>query len=276
MEAEIMVNFISKNQYGFDDLLQIMTILRHECPWDMEQTHESIRRDTLEEAYETAEAIDLRSVTKLREELGDLLLQVVFHTEIEREKGSFDIGDVCDGICKKLILRHPHVFADTKADTSVQVLENWDRIKTEEKGFETYAEEMNAVARTLPALWRAEKVQKKSQKAGFDFPNAKYTWDKLYEEAEELKAADNVERAEEEIGDLLFSAVGIARAMGVDPEAALGLSCDKFIARYEWVERELKQSGRTAEELSAEERTDLWRTAKLKSTGIRQIKGEGF
>jgi len=271
-----MVNFIRKTQYEFNDLLEIMTILRRECPWDKEQTHASIRRDTLEEAYETAEAIDLESVPKLREELGDLLLQVVFHTEIEREKGSFDIRDVCDGICRKLIGRHPHVFADISADTSEQVLENWERIKTEEKGFETYTDEMKAVARTLPALWRAEKIQKKSRKAGFDFPSAEHAWEKLFEEAEELKAADSAERAEEEIGDLLFSAVGIARAMGIDPEKALGLSCDKFIARFEFVEHELGNTGRSADELTAEERASLWCAAKSNLIKVKHKKEEGF
>ena len=182
-----MINFKNKAEYGFEDLLRIMDILRGEggCPWDREQTHESIRKNFIEEVYEACEAIDLKDNTLLCEELGDVLLQVVFHADMAEDEGAFDINDVCDGVCRKLILRHPHIFGDTKAGTSAEVLDNWEAIKRIEKGQKTYSDSIRQVAKSLPALMYAEKVQKKAKKAGFDWPDISGALDKIDEEKAE-------------------------------------------------------------------------------------------
>lgn len=166
-----MVHWINKPSYNFQDLQEIVGILRHPggCAWDMEQTHASIRRNFLEEAYEVAEAIDEGSTEHLKEELGDVLLQVVFHTSIEEDAGRFDLDAVADGICKKLIYRHPHVFGDVSVSSTGEILSNWEELKQKEKGQATQADAVDAVARSLPALWRAEKMKKKAAKAGFDW-----------------------------------------------------------------------------------------------------------
>ena len=159
-----MISFKSKPKYGFEDLLEIMDILRGPggCPWDMEQTHDSIRKNFIEEVYEAVEAIDLKDNTLLCEELGDVILQCVYHADMAEEEGAFNIYDAIDGVCKKLISRHPHIFADVKADTSEQVLLNWEEIKKQEKGLSTYSDTINQVAKSLPALMYAQKVQKKA------------------------------------------------------------------------------------------------------------------
>ena len=205
-----MIEYTQKDSYRFEDLVEIMAILRGEggCPWDREQDHKSIRQNLLEEAYETAEAIDLDNPAMLCEELGDVLLQVVFHARMEAEKGGFTIDDVADGVCKKLILRHPHIFGDVKVANSAEVLANWDEIKKKEKAQKTATDTLTAVARSLPALMRAEKVQKKAKKAGY---------------AVEYADPDN------EIGEKLFALVKEAREKGVDPELALERATDAFI-----------------------------------------------
>ena len=186
-----MINFEYKEHYTVEDLREITRILRHPggCPWDIEQTHESIRRNFIEEAYEVAEAIDEGSTPHLKEELGDVLLQVVFHASIEEDAGRFDLDDVADGICKKLIYRHPHVFAGQKTDSVGEVLVNWEELKRQEKGQATATDTLNSVARSLPGLWRAEKIQSKAEKAGFEWPNVQAAMDKLEEELNELKTA---------------------------------------------------------------------------------------
>ena len=207
-----MVEYTQKDSYRFEDLVEIMAILRGEggCPWDREQDHKSIRQNLLEEAYEAAEAIDLDNADMLREELGDVLLQVVFHAQMEREKGSFTIDDVADGICKKLILRHPHIFGDVQVANSAEVLANWDEIKKKEKAQKTVTDTLTGIARSLPALMRAEKVIKKEKKGGY---------------STEFSDPDN------EIGEKLFALVREAREKGVDPERALELATDAFIER---------------------------------------------
>ena len=205
-----MVDFEYKQHYTVKDLEEIVRILRAPggCPWDAEQTHESIRRNFLEEAYEAVEAIDEGSAEHLREELGDVLLQIVLHARMEEEQGRFDLNGVADGICRKLIYRHPHVFGEVKVSGTGEVLSNWEDLKRKEKGQETNTDALSAVARSLPALWRAEKVQKKAKKAGFDWPDVSGALDKLFEEIEELKTAvAEGANVEEELGDLLFSAV---------------------------------------------------------------------
>ena len=214
-----MVDFEYKQHYTVKDLEEIVRILRAPggCPWDAEQTHESIRRNFLEEAYEAVEAIDEGSAEHLREELGDVLLQIVHHARMEEEQGRFDLDGVADGICQKLIYRHPHVFGDVKVSGTGEVLSNWEDLKRKEKGQKTNTDALSAVARSLPALWRAEKVQKKAKKAGFDWPDVSGALDKLSEEIEELKTAvAEGSNIEEELGDLLFSAVNVSRFVKVD------------------------------------------------------------
>jgi tetrapyrrole methylase family protein/MazG family protein len=260
-----MVNFDNKEHYGVYDLQKIVSILRGPggCPWDAEQTHESIRRNFLEEAYEAAEAIDERDPDHLCEELGDVLMQVVFHADIENDAGRFDLDDVADRSVRKLIFRHPHVFGGRKVSGSDEVLENWDVIKRAEKKQETHTDALTAVARSLPGLWRAEKLQKKAAKAGFDWPDISGAMDKLHEELDELsQAAQNGGDTEEELGDLLFSAVNVARFLRIDPETALSRSCDKFIDRFRLLEEAALGEERQLEEMTLEELDRLYEAAK--------------
>ena len=260
-----MIDFERKDSYNVKDLTAIVHILRGEggCPWDREQTHESIRRNFLEETYEAVEAIDEGSTEHLKEELGDVLMQVVFHACIEEEEGRFTLDDVADGVCKKLIYRHPHVFGDVQVSGSEQVLENWEVLKRKEKSQETHTDALKAVAKSLPALWRAEKVQKKAKKAGFDWPDDDGPVDKLEEELQEVRAAGKGQGdVEEEIGDLLFSAVNVARHYHVDPEEALQKACEKFIGRFERVENAARENGKNMEDMSLSELDKLWDEAK--------------
>lgn len=260
-----MVDFQYKDSYGVKDLEEIVRILRAPggCPWDAEQTHQSIRRNFLEEAYEAVEAIDEGSPEHLEEELGDVLLQVVMHARMEQEAGRFDLDGVADGICKKLIYRHPHVFGDVAVSGTGEVLSNWEALKRKEKGQATNTDALEAVARALPALWRAEKVQKKARKAGFDWPDVSGALDKLSEELEELKtAAAEGTNVAEELGDLLFSAVNAARFLKVDPEDALNGATDKFIGRFRKVEAQAATQGKAMEDMSLEELDALWERAK--------------
>ena len=256
-----MVNLVSKKSFDTNDLIEIVRILRAPggCRWDGEQTHQSIRRNFLEEAYEVAEAIDEGSVEHLKEELGDVLLQVVFHTSIEEDAGRFNLDDVADGICKKLIYRHPHVFGDVSVSSTGEILANWEELKKKEKGQSTQADAVDAVARSLPALWRAEKVQKKAAKGGFDWPDVSGPLDKLNEEAAEVRSAVNGRGdVAEELGDLLFAAVKVCRFMDVDPEFALHAASDKFAARFRRVEEEVLSSGRAMEEVTLGELEAIW------------------
>ena len=260
-----MVDFQYKDSYGVKDLEEIVRILRAPggCPWDAEQTHQSIRRNFLEEAYEAVEAIDEGSPEHLEEELGDVLLQVVMHARMEQEAGRFDLDGVADGICKKLIYRNPHVFGDVAVSGTGEVLSNWEALKRKEKGQATNTDALEAVARALPALWRAEKVQKKARKAGFDWPDVSGALDKLSEELEELKtAAAEGTNVEEELGDLLFSAVNAARFLKVDPEDALNGATDKFIGRFRKVEAQAAAQGKAMEDMGLEELDALWERAK--------------
>ena len=260
-----MVDFQYKDSYGVKDLEEIVRILRAPGggPWDAEQTHQSIRRNFLEEAYEAVEAIDEGSPEHLEEELGDVLLQVVMHARMEQEAGRFDLDGVADGICKKLIYRHPHVFGDVAVSGTGEVLSNWEALKRKEKGQATNTDALEAVARALPALWRAEKVQKKARKAGFDWPDVSGALDKLSEELEELKtAAAEGTNVAEELGDLLFSAVNAARFLKVDPEDALNGATDKFIGRFRKVEAQAAAQGKAMEDMGLEELDALWERAK--------------
>ncbi|MDD4715563.1 MAG: nucleoside triphosphate pyrophosphohydrolase [Oscillospiraceae bacterium] len=260
-----MIDFAYKKNYTVEDLVSIVRILRSEngCPWDREQTHASIRRNFLEEAYEVVEAIDEKDSEHLREELGDVLMQVVFHTALEEEASRFDLNGVADGTCKKLIGRHPHIFGNETVSSAREVLENWDEIKRKEKGQKTAASAMEAVAKSLPALWRAEKIQNKAKKAGFDWPDISDALDKLSEELSELKSAvQNGENMEEELGDLIFSAVNVARFLRADPEEALNHASDKFIFRFQQMERIATKRGLSFASMSLDEMDVLWEQAK--------------
>ena len=260
-----MINLADKPLYDLNDLIQIVRILRGPggCPWDGEQTHQSIRRNFLEEAYEVAEAIDQDSPEHLKEELGDVLLQVIFHTSIEEDAGRFRLDDVADGICRKLIYRHPHVFGSVTVHSTGEILSNWEELKKKEKGQATQADAVDAVARSLPALWRAEKMKAKAAKAGFDWRDVSGALDKLSEELDEVRAASAGDGdPEEEIGDLLFAAVCVARSLDVDPEMALHAACDKFSIRFRRTEALAAQRGRKLDELSDGEQTALWDEAK--------------
>ena len=248
-----------KGGYTFYDLVEIMKILRGEggCPWDREQTHMSIRKNLIEETYEVVEAIDNDDPVLMCEELGDLILQAVFHAQMSAEEGRFDINDVCNGICEKLIVRHPHIFSDAVADTSYEVLKNWDAIKQQTKHQKTVTEKLNAIPPSLPALMRACKAGEKAAKVGFDFPTPGDAMKKVYEEAREVETADS-DAVSEEIGDLLFAAVNVARKHGVDPEEALYRATDKFIGRFSAVEKAASESGRRMEELSMAELDGIW------------------
>ena len=264
-----MVNWTDKPAYNCQDLREIVHILRHPggCAWDQEQTHASIRRNFLEEAYEVAEAIDEGDPEHLREELGDVLLQVVFHSSIEEDAGRYDLDAVADGICKKLIYRHPHVFGDVAVHSTVEILSNWEELKKKEKGQATQADAVDAVARSLPALWRAEKMKKKAANAGFDWRDVSSALDKLSEELDELRAAalsgdgDPVE----ELGDLLFAAVCVGRFLDADPEDALHAACDKFSDRFRRTEALASQRGLSLDRLSDCEQIALWREAKARN-----------
>ena len=261
-----MIEWESKPAYNCQDLIEIVRILRHPggCPWDQEQTHRSIRRNFLEEAYEVAEAIDEGDPEHLKEELGDVLLQVLFHTSIEEDAGRFNLDGVADGVCKKLVYRHPHVFGDVTVNSTGEILSNWEELKKKEKHQKTQADAVDAVARTLPALWRAEKIKKKAAKAGFDWQDVSGALDKLSEELDELKAAalNGSGDPAEELGDLLLAAVSVARFLEADPEDALHGACDKFSARFRKTEELAGERGLKLDELSDGEQSALWKAAK--------------
>lgn len=260
-----MIDLVSKSNYDVNDLKQIVSILRAPggCQWDGEQTHSSIRRNFLEEAYEVAEAIDEGSLEHLKEELGDVLLQVVFHASIEEDAGNFDLNDVADGVCRKLIYRHPHVFGDVSVGSTDEILSNWEELKKAEKGQASQADAVDAVARSLPALWRAEKMQKKAAKTGFTWRDPADALDKAAEELAELRdAAEGRGDPAEELGDLLFAAVCAARLMDMDPEMALHAACDKFAARFRRVEDTVLKSGQVMESLSPAELEAIWTAVK--------------
>ncbi len=261
------VDFNYKQKYNINDLISIVKLLRAPggCPWDREQTHSSIKKNFIEETYEVIEAINKGSTEGLREELGDILLQVALHTEMERESGSFDFDDVCDDICKKLIVRHPHVFSDVQADDAASALISWDEVKQKTKGIKSFSESMLHVPAELPALMRAQKIQARAAKSGFDWDDSRGAFDKLYEEINELKNAmsdSNQSEIEAEFGDVLFSCVNISRFLNVDSEEALTSSTDKFISRFQLVEQMAREKGISMKDADIEELDLLWNRAK--------------
>ncbi|MDE6470410.1 MAG: nucleoside triphosphate pyrophosphohydrolase [Eubacterium sp.] len=261
------VEFEQKDKYSIDDLISIVTLLRAPggCPWDRAQTHSSIKKNFIEETYEVIEAINKNSTEGMREELGDVLLQVALHCEMEREQGSFDFDDVCNDICQKLIIRHPHVFGDVKADNEKDALSSWDTVKLKTKGMKKQSESMSSIPIELPALMRAQKVQSKAAKVGFDWDDSEGAINKVQEEINELIHAidqNNSSDIEEEFGDVLFSCVNISRFIDVDSEEALTRATDKFIKRFTIVEQLAEQQGISMKDSSLEELDLLWDKAK--------------
>lgn len=253
----------AKDKYDINDLLKIMHILRSPggCPWDGEQTHSSIRNNLLEEAYEAVDAIDNQDMQALREELGDVLLQVVFHCEMASENGSFDFDQVTDEICRKLILRHPHIFSDVKVSSTDEVLENWDKIKRQEKSQKTYTDTLQSVPKSFPALMRAQKVQKRAAAAGFDWDSVDGALQKIQEELQELKNAIDSgihSDVQEELGDLVFSIVNVARFVKVDSEQSLQMATEKFINRFKQVEQTALKRGIDIDKASLAELDAIW------------------
>ena len=259
---KIVLDFLCKESYDLRDFVALITFLRSPdgCPWDQVQTHESIRRNFLEETYEACEAIDAGDTAHLKEELGDVLMQVLFHTDIEREAGHFDIDDVADAACRKLVYRHPHVFRRNDLDAP-----DWDTIKQRERAQTTTAEAMDSVARSLPALWRCEKIQAKAAKTGFEWPDTDAALDKVEEETQELReavASGDADAVTEELGDLLFAAVKVARFAGVDPEQAAHAACEKFIRRFAAMEAAAADSGVPLDQRTLAQMQPLWQQAK--------------
>ncbi|MDO5707795.1 MAG: nucleoside triphosphate pyrophosphohydrolase [Andreesenia angusta] len=252
----------SKSSYDLNDLIMIMEILRSEdgCSWDRKQDHNSLRAYLIEEAYEVVDAIDNDDMDSLQEELGDLLLQIVFHSQIAREEGYFNIWDTIKSISEKMIDRHPNVF-----ETSIHSEEdNWEEIKAKEKNFESHSERLLAVPKALPALIRSNKVQKRASRAGFDWDDYRGALDKIYEEIEEVKTEIelNSDRVGEEIGDLLFSVVNLSRFFKVDPEKALQDTIEKFIIRFKKIEDYIISQGKTMEEVDLNTLDSIWNKVK--------------
>ena len=260
--------FDELSRHGVDGLERVMQRLRAPggCPWDAEQTHETLRSDLLEESYEVLDAIDREDMDALCEELGDLLLQVVFHAQIEDELRTFNMRDVATGIVQKLVYRHPHVFSTAQVKDADEVLVNWENLKKKEKHQETVADMMNAVPHGFPALMRAKKVQKKAAHVGFDWPDAAGALDKVEEETRELREAmarkEGEVRIAEELGDLLFSAVNAARLLHIDPELALAAATEKFVARFTKMEKMILDAGLVLEELDLSAMDAFWEKAK--------------
>ena len=259
------VSYLQRSRYNMNDLVQVVMRLRAPdgCPWDREQTHESILPDLLEESYEFIQATREEDIDHMYDELGDVLLQVAMQAEIAHEHGEFDLLDVTSAICGKMIERHPHVFGQVKADTSDQVLENWEALKRQQRGITSHADAMDNVSTGLSPLLRASKVQKKAAKVGFDFDNAQDALKKVYEEADEVK--ENLAQQmdpEEEIGDLFFSVVNVCRLCGKNPDIALFSAVEKFISRFRGMENAVKNAGKSIEDLTLSEMDVYWEAGK--------------
>lgn len=249
---------------NFYKLVEIMRKLRKECPWDREQTFDSIKAATLEEAYETVEAIDKKNYDELKSELGDLLLHIVFHSAIAEDNNLFNIEDVIQSINDKLIRRHPHVFSDTKINNNSDILKNWEHIKLQE-GRKSL---LDGIPKALPALYRAYRIQEKVSKVGFDWSNKKDVWEKVKEEFKEFREAEltgNKDKTEEEFGDLLFALINYARFIKINPENALRKTNEKFINRFQYIEQKLQEKGKSIIDSNLVEMDKYWEESKNKS-----------
>jgi tetrapyrrole methylase family protein/MazG family protein len=241
----------------FQELVEIVQRLRKECPWDREQTNQSIKNNLIEETYELLEAIEENDDEKMIEELGDVLLQVVFYSQIKKDEGKFDIVVVIDRLIKKLIKRHPHVFGESEAKNAEEVLKQWHQIKQEEK-----SSILEGIPKRMPALLRSYKVQNRMAKVGFEWENINDVWEKVFEEIQELKEAKTYEEKVNEFGDILTALVNLARFLKIDPEEALHLATDRSIRRFNYIEQKAKQQGKKLEEISLEEMDKYWNESK--------------
>lgn len=254
--------------YTWKDLVEVMARLRRGCPWDREQTHESLVPYLIEEAYEVVDAVEAHSDGDLCEELGDLLLQIVFHAQLATERGKFSIADVVDGLSNKMIRRHPHVFGDQAVASVADVWQNWDQLKSLEPAAKTRESRLDGIPRGLGALQRGQKMQDKAARVGFDWPSVDGVRAKLAEEIAELERArrdGDARGVREEVGDLIFTVVNLARALGVDAESAMRDANDKFYRRFSYMERRAQSEGRSLGELSLDELEELWQLAKTQA-----------
>ena len=248
---------------AFGELLDVLDILRIQCPWDAKQTNESLRPNTIEETMELCDALIKNNVSEIKKELGDVLLHILFYAKIADEKQQFDMADVCDALRNKLIFRHPHIFGDTKVDNAEQVLQNWEALKLKEKGGNKTV--LSGVPKSLPSVIKAERIQEKSANVGFDWDKPEDVWDKVKEEIAEVETelkAGNRDNMEKEFGDLLFSVINAARLYGVRADNALELTNNKFITRFNHIEQRALDMGKKINELSLAEMDALWNEAK--------------
>jgi len=264
---------------AFGDFLDVLDTLREKCPWDRKQTNESLRPNTIEEVYELCDALIAEDNPNICKELGDVLLHVAFYAKIGEEKGEFDLADVCDKLTRKLIFRHPHIYGNVDAETPDQVAQNWEKIKQKEKdGNKTV---LSGVPSALPALIKANRIQEKARNVGFDWEEREQVWEKVKEEIEEVEAEikapegkRDMQDIEAEFGDLLFAVVNAARLYGVDPENALERTNRKFISRFNYIEKRLKETGRNFGDVNLAEMDKIWEEAKCinsaKNNGSQQ------
>lgn len=255
----------SEKLEAFGRLLDILDELRVKCPWDRKQTNESLRTNTIEETYELCEALMRDDEVNIKKELGDLLLHIVFYAKIGDEKGEFDIKDVCDSLCDKLIFRHPHVFGTTEADTAGKVEQNWEQLKLKEKGGNKTV--LGGVPASLPSIVKAHRIQDKARNIGFDWEEREQVWDKVNEEFNELTAEINnmdADKMEAEFGDLFFSLINAARLYKINPDNALERTNLKFIRRFNYLEEKTKEQGRSLKEMTLAEMDEIWNEAKAK------------
>lgn len=255
----------SEKLEAFGRLLDILDELRVKCPWDRKQTNESLRTNTIEETYELCEALMCDDEVNIKKELGDLLLHIVFYAKSGDEKGEFDIKDVCDSLCDKLIFRHPHVFGTAEADTAGKVEQNWEQLKLKEKGGNKTV--LGGVPASLPSIVKAHRIQDKARNIGFDWEEREQVWDKVNEEFNELKAEINnmdADKMEAEFGDLFFSLINAARLYKINPDNALERTNLKFIRRFNYLEEKTKEQGRSLKEMTLAEMDEIWNEAKAK------------
>lgn len=254
---------VNKKLEAFGRLLEIMDTLRVQCPWDRKQTFDSLRTNTIEEVFELSDAVENKDFQSIKEELGDVLLHIVFYSKMGDEEGKFDIADVCNAISDKMVFRHPHIYGEVKANTAEDVLNNWEKIKQKEKNGEKTV--LGGVPRSLPSMIKAYRIQDKARHVGFDWEKREEVWAKVKEEIAELEAEmakGNAESIENEFGDVFFSLVNAARLYDVNPDNALEHTNRKFITRFNYVEQKAKEMGKRLEDMTLGEMDALWNDAK--------------
>lgn len=267
-----MTEFVVKENYDLEDYIKLVAYLRSEkgCPWDRKQTHDSLKRNMIEESYECCEAIDEGDVIHMREELGDMLLQVLLHAEIAKEAGEFTLNDIANASCKKLVSRHTHVFGSVLAQTEDAALDAWENAKKLERSQKKTGDSIRSISKALPGLMRSEKIQNKAAKVGFDWPIVDGAMEKLFEEVGELQEGidnNDLENIEEEIGDVLFSAVNVARFYNIDAEEVMYKACEKFTRRFSFIEDEAEKLGKSLEEMDLDEMETIYQRARVTLEG---------